>query len=150
MEIYSSAVLKGQFGKNCAALAEAPTSLFWSHTGLIVLNSLSPFQCCFFLPHDVLVRRPENAPVVILGVISTILDSGDCLKMVTIGTHRYPKWNGHANKGNTCQKFCGERIIACPHWQIGSTRENSWWAGLLLGSEGPNGLVAHSQSWLMT
>lgn len=144
MEIYSSAVPKGQFGKNCAALAEAATSLFWSHTGLIVLNSLSPFQC--FFSHDVRVRRPENALVVILGVISTILDSPDSLKMVTIGTHQYPKWNGHANKGNTCQKFCREQIIACLDWRIGSTWENSWWAALFLGSEGPNGLVAHSQS----
>lgn len=94
-----------------------------------------------FFSHDALVRRPENALVVILGVISRILDSPDSLKMVTIGTHRYPKWNGHANKGNTCQKFCREHIIACPDWQIGSTWENSWWVGLFLGSEGPNGLV---------
>lgn len=124
--------------------------LYFGHT-LGWLSSI-PFLRfnVFFFPHDVLVRRPENALVVILGVISTILDSPDSLKMVTIGTHRYPKWNGHANKGNTCQTFCRERIIACLDCQIGSTWENSWWAALFLGSEGPNGLVAHSQSWLMT
>lgn len=54
------------------ALVEAPTSLTWLHTGLIVISQL--FVLLFFFPHDVLWRRMETPHTIKLKELHTRSD----------------------------------------------------------------------------